>query len=79
VGHVGLGKFLEDTLKNVESDGLVKQLTSAQKKALNIGHISKLLTLSNENSAAARILSKEYQQQNLVSICELDSIETKIK
>ena len=66
-------------LKNVEPDILVKQINSAQKKALNIGHLSKLLTLSNETSAAARILSKEYQQQNLVSICELDSVETKIK
>ena len=50
-------------------DLLADQLSFSQNKALNIGHLTKFLTLFNENSAAARILSKEYQAQHLVTLC----------
>lgn len=37
------------------------------------------MALMNETSAAARILQKDYQQRNILAVCELDSIENKMR
>jgi len=56
--------------KNTKFEALKEQLTPVKNKALNIGHLTKFLTLFNDNSAAARILSKEFQSQHLVALCQ---------
>lgn len=53
-------KFL-DLQKDFSFKETVEQLDAHNNKASNIGHLTRFLTLLNENSAAARILSKEYQ------------------
>ena len=59
IGHQASKPFLEHQLKDIDFDKLTNQCNNEKKKVLNIGHLTRLLTLSTENSAAARILSKE--------------------
>mgnify|MGYP006893270918 CR=1 FL=1 len=48
------------SLEKATFSSIADQLAPAKNRALNIGHLTRFLTLFNENSAAARILSKEY-------------------
>ena len=47
-------KITETTLET-----LCSQVVHHDNKALNIGHMTRYVSLLNENSAAARIISKE--------------------
>ena len=70
------------TVKHMGCDSyfntLAEQLAFAQKKALNIGHITRFLNMYNDNSAAARILTKESQSDHLVSLCQADTVNQKL-